>query len=145
VVSCKATLWWQWYSRLAIGIAAGGGVLMLLAAAVAHDAASIPLLVLGGGWLLASLVGLWQAWRTVGEIVLNGDTVEFRSPSNRRTIPAGDILEVDRPWWDTGHMGYLRFRTRADGNIKVVPRLQGTFEFLVELQRLNPELRVKAF
>jgi len=143
VVSCKATLWWQWYYRITVGIAVGGGAVMLFGAIVAHDAASIPLLVIGGFWLLGGVLSIWQGSQSAQEIILDGDSVEFRSPAKRLTIPATAIVEVSAPWWDTGHMGYLRFRTRTNGNIKAVPRLEGFFDFLVELRRLNPEMKVK--
>lgn len=39
-------------------------------------------------------------------------------------------------------MAYLRFRTRSDGNIKAIRRLEGFLDFLVELRRLNPEVKV---
>jgi hypothetical protein len=142
MVSCKATFWYRGYYRIAIGIAVGGGVFMFFGAIVAHGSASIPLLVIGGGWLLGGLLSIWQSSRTVQEIILNCDSVEFRSRAKRLTIPATEIVEVNRPWWDTGHMAYLRFRTRSDGNIKAVPRFEGFLDFLVELRRLNPEVKV---
>jgi len=138
VVSCTARRSWWWYNRLVIGIAAGGGIAMLVGAATAHDTASIPLLVIGGWWLLGGLLAIWQVRQQVHEIVIHGDSVEFRSTAKRVTIPAVEIVEVG----SSRRGGYLRFRTRSNGVIKVAPRLHGLFDFLIELRRLNPQVKV---
>ena len=41
-------------------------------------------------------------------------------------------------------MGYVRFRTRSDGVIRVAPRLEGLVEFLVALRTDNPAVKIGA-
>jgi hypothetical protein len=144
MASYRPARWWVWYTRIGIVITVGGGTIMLLIAAAAHDGASIPLLVIGGAWFLMGLAGTWQRRRQVQEIVLAGEWVEFRSPVRCLTVPAAEIIEISSPWWDMQRMGYLRFRTRSNGVIKVAARLQGLFDFLVELRRVNPDVKVGA-
>jgi hypothetical protein len=50
VTRYEESRWYRGYQRAFVVIAVVGGVAMLLGAAVAHEAASIPLLVIGGGW-----------------------------------------------------------------------------------------------
>lgn len=115
---------------------------MLIGAAAAHEMASIPLLVIGGVWFLTGLAGIRQSRRQASEIILDGGSVEFRSAIRSLTIPAEDIIEISRSRFDFNHMGALRFKTRSNGVIKAAPRLQGIFDFLVELRRINPEMKV---
>lgn len=123
-------------------ITLGGGLVMLTMAATAHRAASVPLLVIGGAWTAIGVAGRWQSRRLADEIVLNGNTVEFRAPARTITVPASEIVEVRQSRWDGNRIAPLRFLTRSGAIIKTAPRLHGTFDFLVELRRANPDLTV---
>ncbi len=116
---------------------------MLLLAAGAHDAASVPLLVIGGAWFLLGLGGLWQARHQVDEVVLHDALVEFRSPARTVAIPAAEIAEVIGQRRSYGSsMGYVMFQTRSAGVIRAV-RPQNLFDLVVEIRSLNPDLKVK--
>jgi hypothetical protein len=140
-MSCKPPAWYRWYIRAVRTVALGGGLIMLLVAIVIHDSSSVPLLILGPGWLLVGLISVYQLRQQPREIVLDGACVEFRLPESRITIPAAEILEVSWPWWDPNRMGYLRFRTRSHGTIRTAPRLDGLGELLTALRAHNPALK----
>jgi hypothetical protein len=142
MVSCRPTLWWTLYLCIGTVIGTGGGVIMLTAAAAIHDSTSVPLLVIGGGWFLMGLAGVWQLRHLVREIVLDGKTVEFRCPTRDIVMPAQEIIEIRWPRWDPGNMGLLRFRTHSNGVIRTPCRLEGLREFMIELQKANPTVRV---
>jgi len=112
---------------------------MLTAAAVAHDAASGPVAVIGGGWFALGVGGLYQRRKQVQEVVLDGETVRFRSAASTVTIPVQDIVEVSWPGRSRAGGGYLQLRTRAGQAIKVPGRLQHLVGFVIQLSRANPE------
>jgi len=64
VTRYEESRWYRGYQRSFAVIAVVGGVAMLLGAAVAHEAAGIPLLVIGGGWTAMGAAGAAQR-RTV--------------------------------------------------------------------------------
>ena len=142
MVSCRPTPWLTLQGFLGTVIGGGGGVIMLMAAAAIHDSTSVPLLVFGGGWLLVGLAGVWQLRHMVSEIVLDGETVEFRFDTGDIVMPALEITEIRWPRWDPGNMGYLRFRTRSHGVIRTPCRLEGLREFMIKLAEVNPTVRV---
>ena len=115
---------------------------MLIGAAIVHSAASIPELVIGGPWLLMGLAGIWEARRRVREIVVDGADVVFRYRTRNVVIPAREITEIGWAWWDPNHVSYLRFRTLSRGVIKTPPRMQGFLDLLIELRRVNPDVKV---
>ena len=118
---------------------------MLVAAAIIWASASVPLLLIGGGWLVIGLGGLWQ-WRDVArEVRLEGDRISFLLPERELSMPASDVLEIRRARWDTNHALWLLFQTRSHGTIKVAARLRGLIDFLTELRRLNPTVRYPDF
>jgi hypothetical protein len=124
------------------GVTTGGGGIMLIGAAIAHSATSIPLLVFGGIWFLLGLAGIGQARRQVREIVVDGAHVVFRYQARNVVIPAREIAEIGWAWWDPNHMAFLRFRTLSRGVIKAPPRMRGLLDFLMELRRINPDVKV---
>jgi hypothetical protein len=142
MVSCRPARWWLWYQRIAISISTGGGSIMLIGAAIVHSAASIPLLVIGGVWFLMGLAGIVQARRQVREIVVDGAHVVFRYQALNVVIPAQEITEIGWARWDPNHMSSLRFRTLSRGVIKAAPCMQGFLDFLIELRRINPDVKV---
>jgi hypothetical protein len=141
MASCRPTRGWTLYRRTFTVIAIGGGVIMLTAAAAIPGSTSVPLLVFGGGWFLAGLSGVWQLRHEVREIVLDGETVEFRRTNRDIVIPAQEITEIRWPRWGGG-TGYLRFRTYSNGVIRTPCRLEGLREFMIELAEANPAVRV---
>jgi hypothetical protein len=142
MVSCRPTPWWTLQCCIGTVIGTGGGVIMLTAAAAIHDSTSVPLLVIGGWWFLAGLAGVWHLRHLVREIVLDGETVEFRFPTRDIVIPAQEITEIRWPRWDPGNRRDLRFRTHSNGVIRTPPRLEGLREFMIELEKANPTVRV---
>ena len=115
---------------------------MLIVAAVAHSAASVPLLVIGGAWSLTGVAGIWQARRQVQEIAVDAAHVVFRYQARNVVIPVQEITEVGWAWWDPNRAASLRFRTLSHGVIKAPPRMQGFLDFLIELRRINPDVKV---
>jgi len=115
---------------------------MLIGAAIAHSAASIPLLAIGGAWSLMGLAGIWQARRQVREIAIDDPDVVFRYQTRSVAIPAREITEIGWARWDPNRAAALRFRTVSHGVIKAPPRMQGFLDFLIELRRINPDVKV---
>jgi hypothetical protein len=140
MIRCVEARWYAWYVRLGTSVATGGGAIMLIGAALAHDAASVPLLVIGGAWLGMGLASLIINPRYVREIVFDGSRMRFISPRAQVDIDAADIIEIGHPRRDINRMGTLSVRTSTHGTIKAVPRLIGLVDVLVELRRLNPQV-----
>ena len=140
VISCSQVGWWRWYWRGIETISIGGGFIMLAIAAVAHNAASIALLIIGGWWFAVGVLAFIQAQRTAREVQLVNGAVTFIFPKQNLTVPVGDIEEVRRSRGDINRFAPIRFRTASHGVVKAVPRLQGMFDFLVELRRVNPQV-----
>jgi hypothetical protein len=136
----------KWFSRYQAGtlvVSLGGGLLMLLLAPLAHDSASIPLLVIGALWTAMGLGGLRMNRRTFQAVRLeSGGMVSFMSPGRALTIPVGEILEVRRARGDINRFSPLRVITRSHGTLAISPRLDGLIELLVELRAANPALRI---
>jgi hypothetical protein len=131
-----------WYHRIAIGICTGAGGIMLIGAAIVDTTQSLPLLVIGGAWFLMGLAGIRQARRQVREIVIDGAQVMFRYRTRNVVIPAQEISEVSWAWWDPNHVSLVRIRTISRGIIKVPSRMQGFLDFLIELRRVNPGVKI---
>jgi len=85
------------------------------------------------------LVGIYQARMQIQEVVLDGETLRFRTAAKTFIIPTRDVVEVSWPGRSRFGGGYLRLRTRADQVIKVPGRLQHLVELLIELSRANPQ------
>lgn len=115
---------------------------MLVGAAAAHSAASIPLLVIGGAWSLMGLAGIWRARLRVREIAVDAAHVVFRYQARNVVIPAQEITEIGWARWDPNRAASLRFRTISHGVIKTPPRMHGFIDFLIELRRINPDVKV---
>ena len=142
MVSCRPSRGWLWYQRIVTGVLAGGGGIMLTGAAIVRSASLIPLLAFGGAWLLLGLASIWQVRRQVREIIIDGADVTFRYRARDVVIPAQEITEIGWAWWDPNRSAFLRFRTISRGVIKAPPRLQGFLDFLIELRRVNPGVKV---
>jgi hypothetical protein len=140
MIRCEESRWYTWYTRLGTSVATGGGAIMLLGAALAHESASIPLVVIGGAWLAMGAGWLISTRRTAREIVIDGNVVRFISPRAHVDVDAADIVEIGYPRADINRMGTLSVRTSTHGTIKAVPRLTGLMDVLVELRRLNPNV-----
>jgi hypothetical protein len=140
MISARATRSWRWSQTGGVYLGVGGGLLMLLVAAIAQSSSSVPLLLIGTGWIAMGVVGAWQWRRVAREVRLDDDRISFIFPANEVTIPAGDILEIRRARGDMNHWTWLRFQTRSHGTIKVAARLRGLVDLLSELRRLNPRV-----
>ena len=78
--------------------------------------------------------------RYAREILIDGNVVRFISPRAQVDVDATDIVEVGYPRGDLNRMSGLSVRTSTHGTIRVVPRLIGLTDVLVELRRLNPSV-----
>lgn len=124
-------------------MAVGGGAVMLAVAAVAHDSASLPLVIIGGAWLVMGLLGSRQWRNTAREIRLNGQDATFLFPGSPPvTIPASEIIEFRYARLDVNRLVPMRVRTARSGTFRVAPRMSGLLNMLVELRRLNPQLKL---
>jgi len=137
----RASPWWEWYWRGGVTFGLGGGVVMLIAAAVAHNAASVPLVVIGGGWLLFGLVALVNGRQVASRIEVKDDAIIFVSQGQQTTVAAAEILAVTRPRYDLNHWGWLNVRTAHNGTIKIASRQRDLVELLVDLKVANPRLQ----
>jgi hypothetical protein len=138
VISCKAVGWWKWYWQGFTFIGIVGGLVMLLLAAAIHRTASIPLLIIGGWWIVFGSLALFQGRQTARELHLQHDVVTFVFSKKEMKVPVHAILEMRRTWGDINRFMPIKVRTTQGERLKVVPRMTGLFEFAVELRRLNP-------
>jgi hypothetical protein len=111
---------------------------MLLGAGIAHDTASIPLLIFGGWWAGLGAGSLWYSRRVAHELRLEDGQVTFVFPASELRFPASDVLGFRRGRLDYSRMRPLLVRTGSHGTIKVSPRLIGLFDFLQGLRQVNP-------
>jgi hypothetical protein len=81
-----------------------------------------------------------QSRHTARGVQLANGVITFVFPNRRLTFPVDDVNEVRRSRGDINRFAPIRFSTATHGVVKSVPRLQGMFEFLVELRRLNPQV-----
>ncbi len=102
VVSCGPTPGWTLCLWTGTVIGIGGGVVLLAAAAGIHDSRSVPLLVIGGGWLLMGLSGVWQLGYLALQMTLDGGTVKFRCAAREVVMAAREITGIRWPRWDPG-------------------------------------------
>lgn len=140
---CTEAGWYRWYRRAAAAIGIGGGCAMIVGAAASRNSASVPLLVIGSGWILVGVILAWQGRRFVREVVVAGGVARFISASACIDVPAVDVTEIGHAWCDFGRMGTLTVKTASHGKIKAMPRLEGFLGVLAELRRSNPGLVVR--
>jgi len=115
---------------------------MLLLAAIAHDAASVALIIIGGLWCVMGILGLRQ-FRTLATFVtFDGKVIEFRWPERQLVVPVGDLVAVSRSRWDLQRVSWLKIETRSNGVVRLPPRLDNVIELLMALKEANPELRL---
>jgi hypothetical protein len=133
--------WWLWMIRTGLAVATIGGVAMLAVAAAAHDSASIPIAVIGGGWLLCGIGGLYQRRTMVQAVQVQSGRVTFRFLTGETlTVPATAIVEVRRGRFDPNRFGPLRIRTKGGPSLRLPGEIQGLLDLLVQLRLLNPDL-----
>lgn len=142
VARCEESRWYRRYQRAFVFISVGGGLLMLLGAAVAHDSASIPLLVIGGAWTVMGAAGAAQRRRVFTSAQFENGVLTLVSPSEEARVAADDILEIRRSRGDINRFSPLQVRTRSHGTMRLSPRLNGLIELLVDLRAANPGMRV---
>lgn len=113
---------------------------MIAGAAVSLNSASVPLLLIGSGWILVGMIYVWQGRRWVTEIVVTAGVARLISASAHIDVPAADITEISHARFDVNRMGTLTVKTTSHGRIRAAPRLEGLLEVLTELRRSNPAL-----
>jgi hypothetical protein len=142
VISCEVSRWWSRSQQIGIVVALAGGAAMLLLAAIAHDAASVALVVIGGLWFIMGTLGLRQ-FRTLPTFVtFDGELIEFRWPERQLAVPVGDLVAVTRSRWDLQRVSWLKIETRSNGVVRLPPRLDNVIELLMALKEANPEIRL---
>lgn len=142
VTRCEESRWYRRYQSTFVLVAVAGGVAMLIGAAIAHDTASIALLVIGGGWTVMGAAGAAQRRRVFRSAEFVNGVLTFSSASDELRVPVEDILEIRRSRGDVNRLSPLQVRTRSHGTIRLSPRLDGLIELLVELRTANPALRI---
>lgn len=142
VTACREARWYRRLVLAGIGVAVGGGLVMLFGAAVALDSASVPLLIIGGGWLLMAWHGLRQRRRLVNEMAFDGAVLHLSSPRGQADMPVLSLLEIGYPWYDWQRMQALRIRAES-GTVRAVARFDGLFDVLMALRQANPNLVLK--
>jgi hypothetical protein len=143
VVSCTETSWYRRYRRIATAIGIVGGLAIVAGAAVAWNAASsVPLLVIGLGWLTVGGVFAWQGRHFIKEIAVTGATVQFVSATGTTSVMASDVAEFRRSRFDQGRMGTITILTASGVRLRAVPRFDRLFDVLVALRQVNPGLVV---
>ena len=119
---------------------------MLVGAAIAHNAASIPLVVIGGAWLLMGLLGLRQGRRMASEVQLTGSgLLTFSFPKERISVPVSEVVEIRPSRGDINRFAPILVRDVNGNVVRIVPRLQGLVELLLELRHQNPSIRMGNF
>jgi hypothetical protein len=127
-------------------IALGGGGLMLVGAAIADNSASIPLVIIGGAWLLMGLLGFRQNRRMASEIQLTGGgLLTFSFPKERISLPVSEVVEIRPSRGDINRFAPILVKDVNGHVVRLVPRLQGLVELLLELRHQNPSIRVGNF
>lgn len=142
VIRCEESPWYHRCQSAFEAVAIVAGVVMLLAAAIAHDSASIALLVIGGAWTAMGIAGAAQRRKVFRSAELGNGFLTFTSATEELRVPVTDILEIRRSKGDLNRFSPLRVRTRSHGTIKLSPRLNRLIELLVELRTANPEVRI---
>jgi hypothetical protein len=144
VVSCAETSWYRWYRRIATVVGIVGGLAILAGAAVAWNAASsVPLLVIGLGWIVVGGIFAWQGRRFIKEIAVTGATVQFVSAKGTTSVMVSDVAEFRRSRFDQGRMGTITILTTSGVRLRAVPRFDRLFDVLVALRQANPGLTVR--
>ena len=143
MVSCTETSWYRWYRRTAAVIGLAGGLAIVVGAAVAwHAASSVPLLVIGLGWIVVGGIFAWQGRRFIKEIAVTGATVQFVSAKGTTSVMVSDVAEFRRSRFDQGRMGTITILTTSGVRLRAVPRFDRLFDVLVALRQVNPGLVV---
>lgn len=141
VVEYRIARSWLWYIRVGLLVTLVGGLAMLVVAGAAHDSASIPLAVIGGGWLLCGIGGLYQRGKLVRAVQLEGGVVTFTLLNGGEMIvPAAKIVEVRRARFDPNRFAPLQIRTNSGDSLRVPAQLRGLLDLLLQLRLLNPNL-----
>jgi hypothetical protein len=138
VISARADRSWRWYQAFGLYVPTVGGILLLVVAAITRDSNSIPLLVIGTGWIVIGLAALWWRPRVAHEVCIESGRIIFVFPRTELTVPVGDLVRIRRAWGDLNHWLWFRFETRSHGSVRVAARLEGLIELLAEIRRLNP-------
>ena len=118
---------------------------MLLIAAIAHNSASIPLLIIGSGWLAIGLFGFRQRRRMATEVQLAGGVLSFTFPNQTQSMPVAEVVEIRPSRGDINRFAPILVKNVNGDVVRLTPRLGGLIELLVEVRRLNPDVRLGDF
>jgi hypothetical protein len=128
---------------MSVVVGLAGGAMLLLLAALAHDGASIPLLIIGGGWFILGILALGRRRTTVDEVRLGEGHVTFVFRNRRVEMPVSEITEIRRARFDTSFMAPLEVSTEAHERIRLNSHLDGLLDLLLHFRQLNPRLITK--
>jgi hypothetical protein len=142
MVSCTETSWYRWYRRILAIIGIAGGLAIIAGAAYAWNGASVPLFVIGLGWIVTGGVFAAQGRRFIKEIVVTGATVQLVSAAATTSVLASDLAEVRRSRFDRGGMGTITILTASGERLRAVPRFDRLFDVLAAVRQVNPGLVV---
>lgn len=115
---------------------------MLAVAALAHDSASLPPRVIGGGWFAMGMGGGWGYLKTIVRVRVTGGLFALHLPRAEITLRPQEISEVRRSRYGVFRLG--RVRTSTHGTLPMAP-LGGMFDLLVGMRKWNPDLIVVDF
>jgi len=114
---------------------------MVLVAALAHDAASIALAVIGGAWLALGGLGSRQLRRTVRQMTFDGAGVRFTMAREDRYVALADLREFKWSRYDIYRVGPMRAVTSAETYL-IAARCEGLIDFFVALRTANHALKL---
>ena len=73
-----------------------------------------------------------------------GTSAALRGSRLSVSIPATEITDVVRVRFDAQRISPILIRTKRHGTVRLVPRLNGFVDFIVELRQANPAVRISS-
>ena len=141
-MACREASWYRHWMRALQWGAIGGGLVMLVGALIARDIASIPLLIIGSGWIVLGFVAGSRHGRLVNAMSFENGVLRLSSPTESLDVAAGDILRIAYPWYDLQRMQALKISTTTR-TIEAVPRFDYLMDVLIALHESNPSIDLK--
>ena len=140
LVTCEASHGWLVFQRAGQFVCISGGLVMLVAAVAAHRAASIPLILIGGGWLLIGLLGARQYRRSVRRMTFDGVLLRFSMIGGDEDVVAlADIWEFKWARYDVSRQGPIRAVTTGR-TFRVASHSRGLIDLFVALRAADPTI-----
>jgi hypothetical protein len=119
-----------------------GGLAMLVGALIARNSASIPLLIIGSGWIVAGFFFGNRHGRLVNAMSFENGVLHLSSPIESLDIAPGDVVRIAYPWYDLQRMQALRIST-VTRTIEAVPRFDYLADVLIALHESNSNIDLK--